>query len=68
MSMRSSLAAIVQVRQTRFHRTRLLAGQSVYLVETDQHLLVFDNHGTEPMKYRWPRPALGAAQPETWGD
>jgi len=31
---------IVQVRQTRFHVTRLLAGRIVYLVETDQHLLV----------------------------
>jgi len=25
----------VQVRQTRFHVTRLLAGKSAYLVETD---------------------------------
>lgn len=47
---------IVQVRQTPFHVTRLLAGKSVYLGETDQHLLVFDDQGTELMKYRWPRP------------
>jgi putative transposase len=49
---------IVQVRQTRFHVTRLLAGQHVYLVETDQHLLVFDEQGTQLMKYRWPRPGI----------
>lgn len=57
---RTTVAAngIVQVRQTRFHVTRLLAGQSVYLVETDQHLLVFDDQGTELMKYRWPRPGI----------
>jgi len=47
---------IVQVRQTRFHVTRLLAGQSVYLIETDQHLIVFDDQGTELMRCRWPRP------------
>jgi transposase InsO family protein len=47
---------IVQVRQTRFHITRLLAGQVVYLIETDQHLLVFNDQGTEIMKHRWPRP------------
>ncbi|TQO19832.1 winged helix-turn helix protein [Rhodoglobus vestalii] len=57
---RTTVAAngIVQVRQTRFHVTRLLAGQSVYLVETDQHLLVFDDQGTQVMKYRWPRPGI----------
>ena len=47
---------IVQVRQTRFHVTRHLAGQSVYLIETDQHLIVFDDQGTQLMRYRWPRP------------
>ncbi len=47
---------IVQVRRTRFHITRLLAGQTVYLIETDQHLLVFNDQGTEIMKHRWPRP------------
>jgi putative transposase len=51
-------SGIVQVRQTRFHVTRLLAGKNVYLVETDQHLLVFDEQGTELMKYRWPRPGV----------
>ena len=49
---------IVQVRQTRFHVTRLLAHQIVFLVETEQHLLVFDDQGTELMKYRWPRPGI----------
>jgi hypothetical protein len=48
----------VQVRQTRFHVTRLLAGRSVYLVETDDHLLVFDDQGTELMKHRWPKPGI----------
>ena len=47
---------IVQVRRTRFHVTRLLAGQTVYLVETDEHLLVFDDRGTEIMQHRWPKP------------
>jgi transposase InsO family protein len=49
---------IVQVRLTRFHVTRAMAGQTVFLVETDQHLLVFDEHGTEIMKHRWPRPGV----------
>ena len=49
---------IVQVRQTRFYVTRLLAGQSVYLVETDLHLLVFDDQGTELMKYGWTKPEI----------
>lgn len=38
---------IVQVRQTRFHVTRKMAGQTVFLIETEQHLLVFDDRGTE---------------------
>lgn len=49
---------IVQVRTTRFHVTRLMAGKIVYLVETDQHLLIFDDQGTELMKHRWPRPGV----------
>jgi hypothetical protein len=49
---------IVQVRQTRFHVTRKMAGQTVFLIETDQHLLVFDDRGTEIMKHRWPRPGV----------
>jgi putative transposase len=51
---RTAVAAngIVQVRQTRFHVTRLLPGKAVYWVETDQHLFVFDDQGTELMKYR----------------
>jgi transposase InsO family protein len=49
---------IVQVRLTRFHVTRAMAGQTVFLVETDQHLLVFDDNGTEVMKHRWPRPGI----------
>ena len=43
---------------TRFRVTRLFAGQIVYLVENDQHLLVFDDQGTQLMKYRWPRPGI----------
>jgi putative transposase len=57
---------IVQVRQTRFHVTRLLAWKTVYLVETDQHLLIFDDQGTEIMKHRWPRPGtayVGSGRP-----
>jgi putative transposase len=57
---------IVQVRQTRFHVTRLLAWKTVYLVETDQHLLIFDDQGTELMKYRWPKPGtayVGSGRP-----
>jgi len=55
---RAAVAAngIAQVRQTRFHVTRLLAGQNVYLIETDQHLLVFDDQGAELMQHRWPKP------------
>ena len=49
---------IIQVRQTRFHVTRLLAGRSVYLVEIDQYLLVFDDQGTELMRSRWPRSGI----------
>lgn len=55
---RVSKNGMVQVRQTRFHVTRLLAGQIVYLVESDQNLLVFDHQGTEIMKHRWPRPGV----------
>jgi putative transposase len=57
---------IVQVRQTRFHVTRLLAWKTVYLVETDQHLLIFDDQGTEIMKHRWPKPGtayVGSGRP-----
>jgi hypothetical protein len=43
-------------RQTRFHITRDLADQTVYLLETNDHLLVFDDQGTEIMKHRWPKP------------
>ena len=38
---------IVQVRQTRLHVIRLLVDRIVYRVETDRHLLVFDDQGTE---------------------
>jgi transposase InsO family protein len=47
---------IVQVRSTRFHVTRLLAGQTVLLIETYEHLLVFDDRGTEIMQHSWPKP------------
>jgi len=47
---------IVQVRSTRFHVTRLLAGQTVYLIETNEHLLVFNDRGTEIMQHHWPKP------------
>jgi hypothetical protein len=57
--MRVASNGIVQVRSTRFHVTRLLAGQTVYLIETNEHVLVFNDRGTEIMQHRWPKP--GAA-------
>ncbi|MHB1173139.1 MAG: integrase core domain-containing protein [Lacisediminihabitans sp.] len=65
-STRVAVNGIVQVRQTRFHVTRLLAGQTVYLLETDDHLLIFDDRGTEIMKHRWPGPGtkyVGSGRP-----
>jgi len=53
---RVAINGIVQVRRTRFHVTRLMAGQILYLIETDQHLLIFDDQGTEIMRHRWPKP------------
>lgn len=49
---------IVQVRLTRFHIIRALAGQTVYLVETTDYLLIFDHQGTQLMQPRWPRPGV----------
>ncbi|MBC7592364.1 MAG: transposase family protein [Kineosporiaceae bacterium] len=49
---RVALNGIVQVRQTRFHVTRKMAGQTVFLIEADQHLLVFDDRGTEAPRHR----------------
>ena len=43
-----------------FYVTRLLAGQTVYLLETDDHLLIFNDRGTEIMKHRWPKPGTGS--------
>ena len=65
-STRVAANGIVQVRQTRFHVTRLLAGQTVYLLETDDHLLIFNDRGTEIMKHRWPGPGtkyVGSGRP-----
>ena len=65
-STRVAANGIVQVRQTRFHVTRLLAGQTVYLLETDDHLLIFNDRGTEIMKHRWPKPGtkyVGSGRP-----
>jgi putative transposase len=47
---------IVPVRQTRVGRT--FAGQTVYPLGTEDHLLVFDDQGTEIMKHSWPRPGV----------
>jgi hypothetical protein len=33
-----------------------MAGQTVLLVETEDHLLVFDDRGTEIMRHSWPKP------------
>ena len=63
---RVAVNGIVQVRQTRFHVTRLLAGQTVYLLATDDHLLIFNDRGTEIMKHRWPGPGtkyVGSGRP-----
>jgi putative transposase len=49
---------IVQVRQTRFHVTRRMAGEIVYLIETPDHLLIFDHQGTQIMQHRWPKPGV----------
>ena len=49
---------IVQVRQTRFHVTRRMAGETVYLIETADHLLIFDHQGTQIMQHRWPKPGV----------
>lgn len=49
---------IVQVRQTRFHVTRALAGHTVFLIETADHLLVFDDQGTQLMQHHWPKPGV----------
>lgn len=34
----------------------VLAGQTVYFLETNDHPLIFNERGTEIMKYRWPGP------------
>lgn len=35
--------------------TRLLAGRTVFLIETDNHQLVFDDRGTRIIQPAWPR-------------
>jgi putative transposase len=47
----------VVVRQIRFHVSRTLTGNLVYLVEADASLLVFDDQGTLIIEHAWP--ALG---------
>ena len=42
--------------QPLFHITRLMAGQTVLLIGTDDHLLVFYDRGTEIMQHAWPKP------------
>jgi putative transposase len=47
---------VIRVRHIRFHIGRILADQIVYLVETDDNLLIFNDQGTEIMTHRWPKP------------
>ena len=54
---RFAICGVIGVRHIRFHIGLINADQIVYLVETDEHLLIFDDHGTEIMTYR--RPKLG---------
>jgi putative transposase len=46
----------VVVRQIRFHVSRTLTGNLVYLVEADTALLVFDDQGTLIIEHPWPAP------------
>jgi transposase InsO family protein len=46
----------VVVRQIRFHVSRTLTGNLVYLVEADTALMVFDDQGTLIIEHAWPAP------------
>jgi transposase InsO family protein len=46
----------VVARQIRFHVSRTLTGNLVYLVETDTALMVFDDQGTLIIEHAWPAP------------
>jgi putative transposase len=46
----------VVVRQIRFHVSRTLTGNLVYLVEADLALMVFDDQGTLIIEHPWPAP------------
>jgi transposase InsO family protein len=46
----------VVVRQIRFHVSRTLTGNLVYLVEADTSLMVFDDQGTLIIEHPWPAP------------
>ena len=46
----------VVVRQIRFHVSRTLTGNLVYLVEADTALMVFDAQGTLLIEHPWPAP------------
>lgn len=46
----------VVVRQIRFHVSRTLTGNLVYLVEADTALMVFDDQGTLLIEHPWPAP------------
>jgi hypothetical protein len=46
----------VVVRQVRFHVSRTLTGNLVYLVEDEAALLVFDDQGTLIIEHPWPAP------------
>jgi putative transposase len=46
----------VVVRQIRFHVSRTLTGNLVYLVEAHTALMVFDDQGTLIIEHAWPAP------------
>jgi len=46
----------VVARQIRFHVSRTLTGNLVYLVETDTALMVSDHQGTLIIEHAWPAP------------
>jgi hypothetical protein len=35
-----------------------MAGETVYLIETSDYLLIFDDRGTQIMQHRWPKPCV----------
>lgn len=56
----------VVARSIRFHVSRTLTGNLVYLVESDTTLMVFDDQGTLIIEHTWPAPGtkyVGSGKP-----